>query len=303
MKKIYLVAVTIFLCHFSNAQESFKKKYFIPTKLANGILLQKDTIIMFDNMNDKELKSTLKKYEDLDYVDVVSEEIIDGKKVSITRRVKVDSAYKKSLSANRVINVTDSGILGFVKFEEDGKLLVNRYLKRDNDGKYTRYPTNYFQLLNRQVVTLSFREIAVSALVIPIKYRFKGRNGLQEDFSTAFNANLFGGYTWGKSNFFHQEKVGNKVNTHKFTIGLFLGTSTVVLDKNNTSLDANPLVGDEKLTKGIASFGIGATYAFNKINVGIFGGKDYAIGDYSSKWNYNIEPWIGLAIGYSLFNF
>lgn len=303
MKNLYLLTLTILMCQFIDAQEIFKKKYFIPTKLANGISLKKDTTIVYSNMNIKEKDIIDKKYVEGEIVDVITEEIIEGKKIVNTRRVKVDDTFKKTLSTTRAITVTECGILGFVKFEEDGKLIVNRYLKRDNDGKYTSYPTHYYQLLNRQTVTLNYREWAVSALVIPIKYRFKGRNGLQEDFSTAFNANLFGGYTWGRSNFFHQEKVGNKTNTHKLTVGALFGASTVVLNQSNTSLDDAPLGEKVTITKGVASFGIGATYAFNKINIGVFGGKDYAIGDDGCKWNYNKEPWMGLAIGYSLFNF
>lgn len=303
MEKLITVCLLLAATFVVNAQESFKKKYFIPTKLANDIYLKKDTIVMYDAMTDKEKDEVIKKYIDSDYVEGVSEEIINGNKVMVTRRIKIDHEFFKSLTKTRTVNVTQCGIQGFVKLEDNGRLIVNRFLEKDNNDDYTRYPIHYYQLLNRQTVSLSFREWAVSAIVIPIKYRFKGRNGLKEDFSTVLNANLFGGYTWGKTNFFHQEKVGNKQNTHKYTLGIFLGTSTIVLDENNTSLDTNPMVAGEKQTKGIATFGIGATYAFNKINLGLFGGSDYAIGANSDKWNYNKEPWIGLAIGYSLFNF
>lgn len=303
MKKLITIIAVLLFGINSFSQESFKKKYFIPTKLANEIFLKKDTIIKYENMNDKEKEIINKKYINGEYVDVTTEELIDGKKVTAIRRIKVDDTFKKTLSINRPINVKDCGIRGFVKFEEDGKLLVNRYLKIDNDGKYTRHPIHYYQLKNRQTIKLWFTEVSVSALTIPIKYRFKGKNGLQEDFSTAFNANLFVGYTLGRSSFFHQEKVGDKINTHKFTVGALFGTSTVVLNQSNTSLDPVPLGEKETITKGLASIGIGATYAFNKINIGIFGGHDYAIGDGATKWNYNKEPWIGFAIGYSLFNF
>lgn len=300
-KIIYLLCLLLLTPTILFSQESFKKKYFIPTKLANDIALKKDTIIKFENYTKQD--SIKKMYKETDFIEVVTNETIDGKTSTVTRKVKVDDAFYKSLSFKRSLKVIECGIVGYVKFEDDGKLIVNRYLNRDSKGDYTRYPLHFYQLQNRQTVTLSFCEWSVATLVIPIKYRFKGRNGLEEDFSTAFNANLFGGYTWGKSNFFHQEKVGNKTNTRKFTLGALIGISTAELDKNNTSLDANPLGEDKKLTKGLASFGIGGTYAFNKINIGVFAGKDYAVGDDGSKWNYNKKPWIGLAIGYSLFNF
>jgi len=59
---------------------------------------------------------------------------------------------------------------------------------------------------------------------------------------------------------------------------------------------------DVKITKGLASIGFGLAYSYNKINIGGFVGWDYAIGLDSEKWNYNKQPWIGIAIGYSLFN-
>lgn len=306
MKKLLIIALLLFAIN-SFGQETFKKRYCIPNTITfkNGekIYLKKDSIINYVNLTSNEQNELKKEYQLGKTISITKEIKLGENKVLINNNVVIDEAFYLGLSKSRITNAIDNKISGFVKFEEDGNLIVNRYLKKDSLGNYTRYATHYYKLKNRQTVTLRFQEIAVSALVIPIKYRFKGRNGLQEDFSTAFNANLFGGYSWGWSNFFHQEKVGNKTNTHKLTVGALFGASTVVLNQSNTSLDPAALGENETITKGVASFGLGATYAFNKINVGIFGGKDYAIGDSSSKWNYNKEPWIGLAIGYSLFNF
>lgn len=95
-----MLTLSILLCQYSNAQESFKKKYFISNKLANGIKLKKDIIVTFDNENDKEKDEILKKYEGIEYVDVVTEELIDGKKVTVTLHVKIDEAFKNCMDNN-----------------------------------------------------------------------------------------------------------------------------------------------------------------------------------------------------------
>jgi hypothetical protein len=140
-------------------------------------------------------------------------------------------------------------------------------------------------------------------LTLPIKYRFKGKDGLKEDFSASINGNILFGYSIGRTSFFYQEKVGNKSNTLKLTCGLLLGASTVTLNSSNTSKAAVPIVEDVEIVKGLATIGYGVSFSYNKINLGVFSGYDYAIGEEASKWNYNKKPWLGIAVGYLLFNF
>lgn len=299
MKNLIIIILLLFGIK-SFGQESFKKKYSIQVQFGENIHLLKDTIVMYNNMNKKEKEEKEKIYEGIDFIEINTDEMINGKKVTIIKSIKVDSIFKTRLSTIRKIKVTDQKIKGFVKFEDDGKIIINRYLKKDSVGNYTRYPLHYYQLENRQSINLCFQEFTVSALTLPFKYRMKGKNNaLKEDFNTAINGNVFIGYSFAKTSFFYQEKVGNKSNTWKITPGLLLGASSVVLDKNNTNLSNSPIIDDSKFTKGLGSIAFGLTFSFNKINFGAFYGSDYA----SSKWNYNKKPWLGIAIGYSILNF
>lgn len=121
MRNLLIICLLIATTSLVNAQESFKKKYFVPTKLANDIYLKKDSIITYDGMTYKERDEVIKKYKNTDYVEVSSEETINGKSILVTRRIKVDDEFLKSIVTKRSIKVTEFGIRGFVKFEEDGK--------------------------------------------------------------------------------------------------------------------------------------------------------------------------------------
>lgn len=307
MKKSSLIYSILLFTVIAYGQETFKKKYsihsYITFSKADTLFLSTDSITNFENLTIAEKEILKNKYNSTTSVTKPEELILGGKKITITRNVLIDSLFFKSLSFERPKKISDNNIKGFVKFEEDGKLFVNRYLKKDSSGKYTRFPVAYYQLKYRQNVKLRFSEFSVSALVIPIKYRFKGKNELSEEFSTSINGNIFMGLSAGKTSFFHQEKVGNKSNTWKFTGGLLFGGSSVVLNKSNTSKSTNPITDDTEITKGLVNIGVGLAYSYNKINFGLFYGYDYAIGDDAGKWNYNKKPWLGVAIGYSLLNF
>ena len=306
MKNIYLIILLFSICNLSYGQESFKKKYFVPNYIVLGktdtVYLFRDSLVSFKNLSPQEREAIKNSYKSSPTITKTEEVIINNKKVMVAKNIVVDQSFYETLSINKPQKMTDQKINGFVKFEEDGKLYVNRFLKLDSLGNYTRFPIAYYQLKNRQAVKLCFTEFSVSALVIPVKYRVK-KNDLPEDFSTAVNGNIFVGYSGGSSSFFHQEKVGNKTNTWKLTGGFMFGASSVTLDENNTNLSAKAITDDRKVSKGLVNIGVGAAYAYNKINLGIFYGYDYAIGDNAEIWNYNKKPWWGIGLGYSLFNF
>ena len=62
MKKLLIIAFMLFGIN-GFGQESFKKKFFIPTKLGNEIFLRKDTLIMYKDMNIKEKGDIDKMYK------------------------------------------------------------------------------------------------------------------------------------------------------------------------------------------------------------------------------------------------
>ncbi|WP_040415562.1 hypothetical protein, partial [Cyclobacterium qasimii] len=214
----------------------------------------------------------------------------------------IDEEFYQKQIIEKKENVLRTGIKGFVKFDKN-KLTVNPYLIKDKYGDFGKRDVYYYELKNRQTIKLSFNEWTVSALTIPIKYRFKNKDdGISEEFTTDFNANLFIGKTlFGKTSFFHRKDVDNITNTYNLTGGILLGTSTVKLNASNTSAANQPLDSEIEHTKGLGTIGLGLSYSYNKINLGGFIGWDYSVGDNAKKWNYYKKHWIGFALGYSLF--
>ncbi|GAB1309169.1 hypothetical protein KH5_18520 [Urechidicola sp. KH5] len=325
MKKYYYVSIFLLLPLLIYSQESYKKYYKIKDQIylksvgnipADTIYLKNKVTKKFDSLPEWKQNEINKSFKNRlgEIIVYSSKEVINGKDVEVYKTDTISKKYytSKSYSYVDTILFNENDRKGFVLFEKN-KIYVNPYLSggkrsqtsvlnKDESKKLSnREDIYYYELKNRQTVRLKFQEGIVTALTIPLKYRFKDKeNNIEEDFSTSFNVSLFAGYSWGTTSFFHRKKVGNKSNTWKFTLGAIIGTSTVTLDKSNTA--SNPLNDDESYTKGLISLGIGTTYVFNKINLGVFYGYDYAIGNYSERWDYNKKPWLGLGIGYSIFS-
>lgn len=306
MRSTLLTIVLLVFAGMAWGQETFKKRYSIKEKLKFGtgyVFLTKETndTVKFIDFSKKEKANIEEVYKKDSLVEVTREESIGGKKVVITRTTKVDSSFYKEFTQIRKkeerVNLDGKQIKSFVKFDED-KIYVNPYLSNEKNRK----EIYYYQLQNRQTAKLCFDEVTVSALTIPVKYRFK-KDDIPEEFSTSFNMNAFVGYSFGRDRFFHQKKVGNKTISEKITFGAIGGISTIKLTAGNTSISKEPIEAGKEFTKGLASVGLGTAYAYNKLNIGAFVGWDYAVGESASTWNHHAQPWIGLAIGYGLFNF
>lgn len=266
------------------------------------VVLKHDIEVPFASLTADEKAKQGLDYKVNDVVNYTIEKTLPPGKVTVSESVTITQGWLDKLKGKRTEVVkTLPAEEGFVKFDED-KIWVNPNLAAfGSNGLY------YYQLTNRQTISLHFTDFTVSALTLPLKYRFKGSSNskdFSEEFTTAINLNLFLGPTiCGKTTFHYREKVGNISNTSKLTIGAIIGASTVTLDKVNTSAAAKPILDDTKIIKGLASCGLGAVYSYNKITGGAFVGWDFSVGDNSTSWNYNKQPWLGIAIGYSLFPF
>jgi len=117
------------------------------------------------------------------------------------------------------------------------------------------------------------------------------------EFSTDANLGAFAGYSWGKTKFTHRKKVGNAKTEIKRTFGVLLGTENLDFEFQNEEEETV-----EEQTALITT-GLGFVYSYEKFTVGITGGYDFALGENRINWEYHARPWIGLAIGYSLFSF
>ena len=308
MKRNLTILTICLICTLGFGQESLKKVYNIPNEIcysdSSSIKLKKVTKTEFKDLSKEERDSIVKKYPLGSKLSYEIERSVLGKKVKVSETITIDSLFYKNQVIEKKENVTRCGIKGFVKFEQS-KLIVNPYLIKDKNGEFGKRDVYYYELKNRQTIRLNFKEWTVSALTIPFKYRFKDKgSNVSEEFTTDFNANLFIGRTfYGKTSFFHRKDVGNISNTYKLTGGLLLGASTITLNESNTSAATLPLDSGTEIIKGLGTIGLGLTFSYNKINFGGFMGWDYSVGDDAEKWNYNKEPWIGLAFGYSLFKF
>jgi hypothetical protein len=319
MKKVITLILIFFFTTNFFCQESLLKKYRI-LSTTNGIKLKKERKISYKQIEDSisslknslkskgvnlesltasiiemetaldSLKTTFKLGSEIKYSESV---LLNGNESTIYKTSFVDQEFlnKQILKLSKDVQLNER-MLGHVKLNnKKGRLYVNGV----GNGK-----VYYYTLISGNDFRLRFREWTISALTIPIKYRFKNKN-VGEDFSSSINLNLFAGRSFGRTNFMHRKSVDNKINNWKISYGLILGTSTVVLNKNNTSASNNPILNEESFNKGLFSLGGGVAYSFNAINFGLFYGYDYAIGAGANRWNYNKEPWLGLAIGYSIF--
>lgn len=281
-------------------QENFNVKYRIYDKLGE-YNLKKEVIKKYDSLSREQQKKIRDQYKIGDKLLVEDKIIINKNEVTTTREIVIDENFYKTLSYSETEDVKLCSVkYGNVKVEKN-KLLVNLLLDGCKD-----HPVYFYELKNRKSPHLSFTSVTVSAITIPLKYRFKGNDGLGDEFSTEINGNLFVGYTYGKTTFFYQEEMETKINTWKITGGLLFGASSVKLDKSNSFIKPNQdsnIIEYVDATKGLASIAVGLTYSYNNINIGAFLGFDYAIGQYAELWKYNKKPWLGVGVGYKLFNF
>lgn len=303
--KLFIIVLLLLSSYTAICQESFRKSFklrkAILLKGNSTIQLKKEEEVKFDKLTRPEQDSIKRIYAPGSTLIYTVERGLPAGKVMVNETTLVDDMFFNGLKIKKTIIVDSLPVReGYVIFVDD-KVWVNPNLP----GNYKNYGLYYYQLSNRQSINLHFTETTVSALTLPIKYRFKNeKKNIAEEFTTAVNLNLFVGRTiYGKTKFHYREKVGNVINTSKITFGALVGASTVTLDRSNTSASSNPIIDDAKLTKGLASLGAGLTYTFNKINFGVFYGYDFSIGDDSSRWNYNRKPWLGIAVGYSLLPF
>jgi len=234
-------------------------------------------------------------------VNYTTERKLPAGKVTAEEKVTVNPAFWDKLTLDSVTTVAEAPAhRGYVKFDED-KVWVSPELVG-----YTDPGLHYYQLKNRHTIRLWTTDVSISALTMPVKYRFDGKrsNGkaLGEEYAAGVNVNVFAGPSIGKTSFHYREKVGNISNAWKVTFGVIAGGSTVTLTQSNTGSADVPLAEDVEIMKGLLSLGVGATFSYNKATIGAFLGKDYSLGKDADRWDYNRKPWLGIAIGYSIFS-
>lgn len=222
-----------------------------------------------------------------------------GKVIKQTDTLYLQTDGEEINSTVKELASTQRGLLSSVRFgekEESDKLFVNPFLVYDEQRKtyIEREQVYYYRLENRQSVEIKFNHFSFKAITIPLKVRF-GRNDVE--FSTDANLGVFGGYSWGVSKFTRKTEIGNTEIEKKNTLGILFGTEQLEF----AFVDENQQTIEEK--SALISTGLGFVHSYQNFTVGLTGGFDFALGENKDNWDYHARPWLGLAIGYSIFSF
>ena len=220
----------------------------------------------------------------------------------VVRRTDSVSLQSNQPEAERgIVEMTSGKVVlpSSVRFgegEESNRLFVNpRHVYAAQSNSYPdEEAVYYYELRNRQSIKLKFSEFTIKALSVPLKVRF-GTDDL--DFSTDANLGAFAGYSWGYTKFTHRKKIGNAETERKRTFGLLVGTENLEFDFENED--------GERIEEqsALISTGVGFIYSYEKFALGLTAGYDFALGENRTQWAYHARPWLGIAIGYSLFSF
>ena len=222
---------------------------------------------------------------------------LNNKEVDSIYYLKIETLNDGKLSSSiSEIAKCKKGLKANVKFDENKTaiLWINPWLVTSNDGKYVdRDSVYFFKLKNRQSVKVDFKQWSLNALTVPLKIRF----GEKTEFSTGANLGALIGHTWGRTTFVHRKKVGNKQYDSKLTVGLFLGADKLEFSYKNSDDE------DIGVKSAFVSSGLGILYSYENFSFGLTSGFDFGLGENSSEWDYQGKPWLGIALGYSLFSF
>lgn len=125
-------------------------------------------------------------------------------------------------------------------------------------------------------------------MTLPIKLRFG--NGKDRQFSFEEKLNL--GFVAGI-----RKQIESTLPQSVNFIGGF-GISNVRTDSLSQKSGKSPA----GTSAGAFSFNVGVLYAYDNFQIGAFVGADYIPGSLGRDWKYQGRPWVGLAIGISLFS-
>lgn len=120
---------------------------------------------------------------------------------------------------------------------------------------------------------------------IPIKLRFKNDNAPFQ-YETGFSLGVNAGYE-----FQFQSK-------NKQSIGFLLGVGISAV--NITPETVNDYI-DKSITTGAFTPSLGLVYTYESFQIGAFTGLDIIPGELGQNWDYEDKPWLGLGLGFTIF--
>ncbi|MCB0374634.1 MAG: hypothetical protein KDD04_01820 [Sinomicrobium sp.] len=179
---------------------------------------------------------------------------------------------KKSLTASDISSIVDYGFkfigpwANYVQFDMKLEDL------NDKTQEYYGYSDNF----------------TYGVMTLPIKLRF----GNNSDRFFNFEENLNLGFTFG-----YQRKISSRVKQAHNILG-GVGISRVTVDED--SLTEGITTSDN--TSEALMLNLGYLYQYEAFQVGLFLGTDLIPGSLGREWKFQGKPWLGIAIGVSLFS-
>lgn len=153
------------------------------------------------------------------------------------------------------------------------------YVSKETDGKYFLIDLEDFNKMTSPFFG-SKHSVVWGFSTIPIKLRFKNETS-NFDFETGFSLGVNAGYEYSFRS--------RKEQAIAFLAGF--GVSTVEVYQT----------GEEPSTSGAFTPSLGVLYAFENFQIGVFTGIDVIGGSEGDSWRYNNKPWLGIGMGFTLF--
>jgi hypothetical protein len=204
----------------------------------------------------------------------------------------------------------------FVDEKEPSILRVNPFLWRENlirecrgvntemSPQQLRETQFFYRLKDRQSISFRTEGWSVGAATIPIRVRpgYTASNGqeIETDVSSQFSIGLYGGRAWGRVGYTYVEHGRNAlVERRRITLAGFVALSSESANPETSRSSDVPLTRTVKFVTVAPGLAIMAN--IRGIDVGIFGGPEYAIGSrHAQTWDYHRRLWGGFGIGYQV---
>ena len=231
-------------------------------------------------------------------------QVAEGDIISLKKELKVsgspevivntksDAVHTEYLGAYKykIIEITESTVkLLALNFEEPKKKKREKYPDKAflsdiyNDKIYTVSKTDFYAYYE-EVDQQEAQRLTLGVLTLPYKARMSSDN---LSFDTEFSLN-----TTLNLRFYNSPD-----NTFSYNVLFGSGIGNVGLNTSN----ASGLDQDEAIDAATLSFLTGLMYEYNKIQVGLYIGKDFINNQDIYQWEGNGNTWFGIGIGYGLF--
>ncbi len=193
---------------------------------------------------------------------------------------ELDSAYVADVLRKQKHEITDKDIR----------------LKLSLNKKYIGMWANHLQFkmkltdLNDKAIEYHGKagSFTYGVMTLPIKMRFG--NGGDRLFNFEENLNL--GFTFG----YKRQPQSRVKQSHNFLGSVGVSRVELTEDSLNTEMDL-----EDDTASGIM-LSAGYLYQYEAFQVGLFFGTDLLTGSLSREWKFQGKPWLGVAIGVSLFS-